>query len=290
MVRGVQKHDLFRLIKELARKTRQEIEQANLAITNFEDIARKYEAKFAWQEMDAGTDGHYIKDLRLITLNSRVSHQERRNFSFCHELIHDRIVCDDDFYAVLHEFTEGMSKDEIEQVVERLCNIGAAELLIPSSEVEGIIDEQGFSIELIPDLCERFSASSIAVAFKLLSVAKHDCYLFIAEKREFEETGNQPLLIHVKPDRVWHLWVVYSGSSPSAKYNMGRNYPIASGHLMYQANENGGYVTHGEDDIPRRNSKKRRWEVKCECMAYKGWVFGFFHEREPVSQNQLRLF
>lgn len=290
MQHRVSERQLSDLVQGLARKTRQEIEEANLAIADFEGVARRYGAKFAWQEMDAGTDGHYIKDLRLITLNSRVSHQERRNFSFCHEFIHDRIVCDDDFYAVLHEFTEDMSDEEMEQVVERLCNIGAAELLIPSSEVEEAIKEQGFSIELIPDLCERFSASSIAVAFKLLSIAKHDCYLFITEKREFEETGNQPILIHVKPDRVWHLWVVYSGSSPSAKYNMGRNYPIALGHLMYRVNENGGYVTRGEDDIPRRNSKKRRWEVKCECMAYKGWVFGFFHEREPISRNQLRLF
>ena len=59
---------------------------------------------------------------------------------------------------------------------------------------------------------------------------------------------------------------------------------------MYKALDTEGQVMQGIDDIPRRNSKNRRWEVTCDCLAYKGWVFGFFHETQPTSVKQLSLF
>lgn len=290
MMKQVSEKQLHQLVRDLARKTRGEIEQDNLSIDDFEGIAHKYEITFNWRDMSPDTDGLYAKGIRIITLNRFIRHTERRNFSFCHELIHDRIDCDDDFYEVLHEFTCDMSDDDMERLIERLCNLGAAELLIPSAELREIIDQRGFSADLIPELCNRFNASSLAVAFKIISTIEHSCYLLIAEKREITDNTDQMAMFEIKPDHNWHLWVVYSSNSPSAKYTLGRNLPILAGHLMYKALENEGKVVRGEDDIPRRNSKNHRWEVKCECLAYKGWVFGFFHETQPISQNQLRLF
>ena len=285
----VKESDLHRLVRELAKRTREEIDQAKLAIDNFEGISREYKIKFQWQDMSLDTDGHYLKGMRIITLNRRITHPERRNFSFCHELTHDRIECDDELREIIHEFTYEMSEQDEERLMERLCNIGAAELLIPSEEVREIIDQRGLSTELIPELCERFNASSLAVAFKMVSTALHTCYLFIAEKRGIVADKNQPILFKVKSNRNWHLWIIYSGSSPAAQYTMGRNYSVSSGHLMYRAIDSDGEVVQGIDDIPRRNSKNHRWEVKCDCLAYKGWVFGFFHETQPTSPNQLRL-
>lgn len=290
MAHVAQMPDLFRLIEKLAKDTRQEIEQANLTISDFEGIARKYEIKFAWQELDLGTDGYYIKDARLITLNSQIGHQERRNFSFCHELIHDRIVCNDDFCEALHEATFHMSNAGTESIIEKLCNQGAAELLIPSDELRVMIAQQDFSVELIPELCDRFKASSLAVAFRMISMAEHSCHLLVADKREITPSAVQHAMFEVIPDQNWQLWVAYSASAPPAKYTLGRNVPILSGHLMYKALENEGKIIRGTDDIPRHNSKKHRWEVQCECMLYKGWVFGLFHETQPISKNQLRLF
>lgn len=291
MIKTISERQLQHLLLDIANKTRREIEQDQLSIDDFEGIARKYGIIFKWREMPPDTDGHYAKDHRVITLNRRVMHAERRNFSFCHELIHDRITRDDDFYQVLHEFTCDMSDDDMERIIERLCNLGASELLIPSDELREIINQRGFSLELIPELCNRFNASSLAVSFKLVSAAEHPCYLIIGEKREIADSPYKQAMFKIEGNQNWHLWVVYSSSSSSAKYNtLGKNFPVLSGHVMYKALASEGDVVQGEDDIPRRNSAKRRWEVKCECMAYKGWVFGFFHESPPISPNQLSLF
>jgi Zn-dependent peptidase ImmA (M78 family) len=285
----ISEKELRRLVRELARRTKREIDEAGLTINDFEGIACLYGIKFGWQNLSLDIDGHYLKGDRVIALNRRINHAERQNFSFCHELIHDRIECDDSLFEVLHEFAIDMPDDDMERLIERLCNIGAAELLIPFDELSEVVDQRGFSTELIPELCERFNASSLAVAFKLISIASHSCYLVIAEKRKIAINKNQPIMLQIDSNQDWHLWVVYSGNSPSAKYTTGRNTPVLTGHLMYKALDNEREMVHGKDDIPRHNSINRRWEMNCDCLAYKGWVFGFFHETQPVSPDQPSL-
>ena len=154
----VKESDLHRLVRDLAKRTRAEIDQANLVIDDFQGISDKYDIKFQWPDMPLDTDGHYLKEVRIISLNQRITHSEHRNFSFCHEFTHDRIECDDDLREVIHEFTYETSDQDEERLMERLCNIGAAELLIPSDELSKVIDRHGLSTGLIPELCGRFNA------------------------------------------------------------------------------------------------------------------------------------
>lgn len=287
----VSEKELHRLVRELARKTRQEIDEAGIAIDDFDSIAHKYDFKFAWQEMSLDKDGHYAKGVRIITLNNSVTHLERRNFSFCHEFTHDRIDCDDELCEIIHEFTINMSDEDMERLIERLCNIGAAELLIPSEDVRQVMLERGFSTTLISELCERFGASSIAVAFQMVNCASHDCYLVIAESRIVQPVSihSQAPLLSIKPTNVpqEHLAVIYSGASSAAKYSIKRNQALTTSHFLFgvlHTNE----PMRGEAKLPFASGNG--WNVPCEALHFRGKIFAFFNVSVPISSAQLTLF
>ncbi|MCC6896907.1 MAG: ImmA/IrrE family metallo-endopeptidase [Anaerolineae bacterium] len=283
--------ELHRLVRDLARRTRQDLDKAEIAIDDFDGIAHKYDFKFAWQEMSLDKDGHYAKGVRIVTLNNRIMHLERHNFSFCHEFTHDRIDCDNALFEVIHEFTIDMSDEDMERLIERLCNIGAAELLIPSEDVRQVMLERGFSTSLIPELCERFGASSIAVAFQMVNCASHDCYLVIAEKQIVQPTAvhNQTPLLNIKPINVpqEQLVIIYSGASPVAKYSIKRNQTLSNNHLLYKslhANE----PVRGDAKLPFASGNG--WDVPCEALYFRGKVFAFFNRTQPMSNLQMSLF
>jgi Zn-dependent peptidase ImmA (M78 family) len=290
MIAGKSEQDLVRLVQELATRTRREIEADNLASDDLASIAEKYGLMLDWDDLPDNNPGCYIASNRKIVLNRRVSSQERLNFTFYHELVHRRIKEDEDLLSDIHEVVSHKSVDE---VIERLCEAGAAELLMPADDVREMIAEHGFSTALIPVLCERYGASSIAVAIQMVSCASHDCYFFIAENQLVPLSDNQAMLIGFpfKEARRQRLWVVYSGGSSAAKYPMARNIPVQDGHLMYSALGREGEVIKGKADIPRRDSRwKKPWVVDCDVLCFRGKVFAFFSVEPPVASSQLRLF
>lgn len=287
----VSENELHRLVRDLARRARQEIDAAGLAIDDFDSIAHKYGIRFAWQEMSLDKDGHYAKGIRIITLNNHVTHLERRNFSFCHEFMHDRIDCDEVLCEMVHEFAINMSDGETESLIERLCNIGAAELLIPSENVRQLMLQRGFSTTRISELCEYFGASSIAVAFQMVNCASHDCYLVIAENRIVRPMANhsQAPLLSIKSTNVpqEQLVIIYSGASSAAKYSIKRNQAFSNNHFLcgaLHANE----PVRGDAKLPFASGNG--WDIPCEALYFRGKVFAFFNRTQPMSSLQIPLF
>lgn len=291
MIQQVSEKQLVRQVRQLAKQTRKEILDAGLDLTNFDDIARKYGIKLAWREMPIDQDGYYSKDLRTITLNSAVTNTERRSFNFCHELTHDRVDRNDDLYEQIHEFAAQWTDDTfMDLVIERLCNAGAAELLIPAEDVRQVMREQGFSTSLIPDLCERFEASSIAVALQMVNCASHDCYLVIAEPQIINPpvSATSTLLPMIEPDGIAReqLVIIYSGVSSVAKYSIKRHQIIPVGHMLYDAFRTDGAV-RGSAKIPFASGNG--WHVPCNVLYFRGKVFAFFNVTQPISNFQMRL-
>lgn|GEM_PF-1891553 len=280
MITRITEEELIRQAIDLAVRTRRQIEAAGLHITDFERIAELFRVTVLFVERPEGEDGAYLDDLRQIVISTKVKNEERINFTFLHELMHSLIQDDPDLLSACHDVPGGFS----DELIERLCNKGAAEMLVPSEALR----QYGCSVALIPTLCEQFSASSLAVAFQMINCATHSCYMFIAEKRLKVFDSAQLTFYETQSNGGWHLWVTYSASSSATSYKMGRNYAVSPGHIMYKALAELGKPINGRDDIPRRNTKP--WIADCECLAYNGWVFTLFHVSHPISSAQLKLF
>lgn len=272
---------------EIAVRTRREIEDAGLFITDFEQVAHLFDVTVVWGKLPVGTDGSYLKDERKIVLSTNVATPERINFSFCHEIMHARI---EDDAGLLSDFADAYRRSD-EEAMERLCNAGAAELLMPTENIRQIMVERDFSTILIPELCKRFRVSSVAVAFQMVNCASHDCYLVIAESQMFylTTTHNQMVLPNFKPTNVprEQLVIVYSGKSSSAKYSIKRTQTLSNNHFLYEALHTNEPV-RGYARLPFASGNG--WDVPCEALHFRGKVFAFFNVTQPVSNHQLPLF
>lgn len=278
MISRITEEDLAQQVVGLASHTYRKILSAGLHITDFEKVAELFNLTVKTGELPEGKDGSYLKDRRQIILSSKITTLERINFTFCHELMHARIEDDDD---ILSGFADAHRRSD-EVVMERLCNAGAAELLMPSEDVR----QYACSVALIPELCERFSASSIAVALKMVNCATDIRYLVVAEMRLVKI--EMPMFSQLNKFGE-SLVVAYGVKSPSAPYQIRRNRILPSGHGLYQAVEQPDQVLEIEADVP---IGKNPWPLPCDCLHYRQKVFAFFRERPKVeiSPDQMTMF
>lgn len=277
MITRVTEEDLVRQAIELAVRTRRKIEAAGLHITDFHQVADFFDVTVSTGELPDGKDGSYLKDERQIILSSSLTSPERINFTFCHEVMHSRIEDDDD---LLSDFADAHRRSD-EAAMERLCNAGAAELLVPSEDVRQL----ECSVALIPTLCEQFSASSLAVAFQMINCADDVRYLVIAEMRTVIVAPTTPLDPYNIIDE--RLVVAYGAKSPAAKYFIRRNRHLPTGHGLYAAIQHRDMVLKMEAEVPIGENP---WFMRCECLYFRDKVFAFFYEPPKVSPDQMSLF
>lgn len=273
MIQRVGEKQLRQLVCALAKRTRNEIEEAGLKSNDFRGIADKYDVALCWEELPLNNPGYYSKDERKIVLNSRITNQERLNFTFFHELIHHLVEHDDEILTLLADAYIASDYD----TMERMCNAGAAELLMPSEDVRQVMRTKGFSAALIPELCQRFQASSLAVAFQLVNLASHKCHLVIAEPLT---NGH---------DQAAELIIIYTGRSPAEdKYSVARGHALPERSLLYEVWQLGeGESKQAEDCIPFASGTE--WVVPCDAFRFCGKVFAFFNVEPSISPNQMTL-
>lgn len=279
MITRVTEEDLVRQAIDLAARTRRQIEAAELHITEFAQVAALFQVTVCTGELPEGKDGSYLKDERRIILSSSVTTPERINFTFCHELMHSRIEDDGD---LLSDFADAHRRSD-EAAMERLCNAGAAEVLLPAEDVR----QFDCSVALIPELSERFFASSIAVALQMINCADDARYLVIAELRTVIVAPATPLDPYNRiGDR---LVVVYGAKSPAAKYFIRRNRHLPLDHGLYHAMLQPETALKMDAEVPIGDNP---WPLPCECLYFRQKVFAFFHEpsRNAVSPDQMRMF
>lgn len=280
MIKPVTEKDLVRRAIDLAAYTRREMEAAGVFITDFQAVARMFDVTVVRGELPKGKDGSYLKDERKIILNSSVTTPERINFSFCHEIMHVQIEDDGDF---LSDFADAYRRPD-EEAMEWLCNTGAAEILMPSDQIR----EYACSVALIPELCERFSASSIAIAFQMVNCATHECYLVIAEPTWIVDDQMLPML----PESILggaqeRLSIIYSSRSSAAKYSIKKLQILSTDHALYVALRQPGIPVKLDAKLPFASGNG--WDVPCEILLYKGKVFALFNRTPPASPDQLVL-
>jgi hypothetical protein len=221
----------------------------------------------------------------VIWLDSDDTDIEHRNFTYFHEISHHLIREDDEIYAFLNTIAD--RNDDLISLEERFANIGAAEFLVPSTEVSNLVFEKGFSISLLPELDSIFPASKPAISIQLAQCAPHRCFVVVCEFGN--PPRNQPLqegLIQNVEFQTPHLFVRYATNSPSQdKYSIASYTTIPQDHLLSKV-----YETHqkskGKDRIPFRSGKM--WTVDCEAIYYKGRVYASFNITHPLPSSFLQ--
>lgn len=232
-------------------------------------------------------EGEYIpaNPPRIVIDPSDVD-PDRLNFTFFHEVMHHLIRQDSHLYGFLHEHTP--QNDQFKAAIDSYCNIGAAEFLIPSDEVQKAIAEHGFRITLIEDFDNRYPASKPAIAIQLAQCANHECFVVVCNYGELpRQTRGQKQLKGMPTTREPQLYIQYTASSPTNKYSISRFMPIPREHLLFHAYETQSLICD-KDAIPFRSGTT--WRAQCEAFFYKGKVYAVFNATDPQSPQQMELF
>ena len=249
------------------------------------DIQQIFKLQICFNHLPVDNDGVFIENERKIIINRNVSSEERRRFTLYHELIHHLIREDADLYSYLHDAYEDTKV--FNKMIENICNIGAAELILPRDRVRELIKKEGLSLNLIPQLCQQDCVSGPAAMIQLVQCASNHCYGVACE------FGISPIKINHDQKSLFHttksgnLFILYATGSPSAKYSISRWTLIQHDHILAEAAVK-QVVIKGQNRIPFRSGKD--WIVSCEALRFRNSVYGLFNVTPPTNSQQLPLF
>lgn len=136
--------------------------QAHAPLTA-ERLARGIGVSLSYAKLPEGKFGAFIEEQQRIVIDED-SPPKRQRFTLAHEVMHHLIRNDADILSDLHEEFEG---ERLEAQLEALCNLGAAEMLLPGEVVEAAIAKRGQSPRLIPELAELHQVSEEVVIIAL---------------------------------------------------------------------------------------------------------------------------
>lgn len=225
-------------------------------------------------------------DKPTIVLDTTSSDEERLNFTFFHEIVHHLIRSDNDIYAFIDEIAT--KNDDLKSIKERLANIGAAEFLLPGTDVKDVINKNSFSVKLILELDKKYPASKPAIAIQLARQAIHKCFVIVCEYGPIPiKNPNQPELIRQEPvAETNYLYIRYAASSPTNKYSIGSYAIIPKNHILNDIYKNRLPFAKGKDTIPFRS--RTDWSIPCEGVFYKGKVYAVFNIESPPPPTSLQ--
>jgi hypothetical protein len=247
-------------------------------------LARALEIPVVEGKLGAGLEGAALPG--IIIRDPATGVQARQRFTLYHEIVHHLIRKNDELFSILHD--QYSSDEDFYRITERLCNVGAAEFVLPRDTVLAAIEASGFSILLVKELSKVNKVSSTAACVQLAQCAKHQCIAVVCRMIPNTTIDQSSLFTQTRPTKV--LSVEIAISSPFTKYIIAHGSLIPKGHLLFDAYESGGEkVLRAKAPIPFRDN--RRWEKECEAICLGTQVFGLFHiDPLPVkSRDQLQL-
>lgn len=248
------------------------------------DVEEAFSLSVAEEILPFDKDGAYVENESKILINRNITSSERRRFTLFHELVHFLIREDGTLYSYVHDAYE--NSVIFDRVIETLCNVGAAEFILPRDQVRALIDQSGFTLNLVPQLCQQEKASGPATLIQLVQCASHRCYGVICEY------GIPPNVLHADQQAFFQahqsptFYILYAIWSPSEKYTLARFTPIPKDHFLSQALPEGGLIK-GNDRIPFRSG--HNWSTPVEAIYFRGKVYGLFNVTTAPNPNQLRL-
>jgi Zn-dependent peptidase ImmA (M78 family) len=127
-----------------------------------ERLVRGIGVSLSYAKLPEGKFGALIEEQHIVI--DQDSPPKRQRFTLAHEVMHHLIRHDAEILSDLHEEFEG---ERLEAQLEALCNLGAAEMLLPGEVVEAAIVKRGQNPRLIPELAELHQVSEEVVIIAL---------------------------------------------------------------------------------------------------------------------------
>lgn len=110
--------------------------------------------------------------------------QERQWFTICHEIAH---TCFPDFARFVHHYNADAEEGTAShRRFERLCNVGAGELLMPHEEFQADVVSKKVCLQEICDLGTRYGSSVDAAVRRWLDFTAHPCAVAFLSDQPFE--------------------------------------------------------------------------------------------------------
>jgi len=223
---------------------------------------------------------------KKILLNSLITCPERKNFTIFHEITHFLILSKgSEIISSLHDICH---KDvDFTNALESLCNLGAAELLMPEKEFRSFVKSNEFNIKSIIEASDHFNSSLIASAIQFAAIAPHPCFVLICECGPVpRDRSHQTRFLGDPCPASMKLHVLYSAKSASQKYHISRYTPIPKDHVIDVVYESKTFIGD-KSYVPFRSGKKM--PCYCEALFHKGRVFAVLEMGCRPNKNQLEF-
>lgn len=198
-------------------------------------------------------DGAYDPEHRVILINSKVR-PERQRFTLAHEISHALLLGDDDLLSDIHDAFEG---ERLEQVIENLCNVGAATILLPQPLMDEMTERFGFTGRTLAELSKRADVSHSTALYALAEQTPVPTLYAVCARawQACEEAAPS------EKEKV--LSVRVAGASPGVKYSLRAGTPIPDDHPIAKALET-GFELSEESYVPFRSGRK----MPAQVVAY----------------------
>ncbi|MCA9833501.1 MAG: ImmA/IrrE family metallo-endopeptidase [Thermomicrobiales bacterium] len=224
---------------------------------------------------DLGVDRDGMLKGREVLINSRVRNAARAEYTIFHEVMHHLLDQDGTLYEYL---TEKLPNDEVafDRAIERWCQIGAAEFVLPRVEVHRILERDGFSVTVVPTMRHELGASLVACGIQLAECAPVKCYVLICR--------------HGRSPRFPYPTTLYV---EQASFGVRQKYPIAKGtvipkpHIFWDAWELGKSQAP-TSVVPFRSGRSMPCKA-AEAVRVDARVVGLLCLENPISPSQLPL-
>jgi O-acetyl-ADP-ribose deacetylase (regulator of RNase III) len=176
----------------------------------------------------------------------------RINFSVAHEIAHT--LFPDCAQAIRNRYTHAETKPNDWQL-EVLCNIAAAEILMPTGSFKPP-EENPVTIDAAIALQRQFSVSSEAVLLRVAKLTHHRCFVFAAHK-DVAYNPSQYRIDYAVGSRAWPI-----------KIPTGLHLPVGSVASQCTAI---GYTAKSKENW---GLDREQWRVECLGIApYPGHVY-----------------
>jgi len=161
--------------------------------------------------------------------------------------------------------------------LEALCNIAAAEILMPIGSVKRDQNDV-LSVDSVLKARKQFDVSTEAVLIRLVHLSEEPCAVFVASRRTDSPTNERYAYDYLIPSRAWRYEIGRGTALP-------RSSPVAECTAV-------GYTAKGEISVPGVSEK-----LRVECIGippYPGALFprvaGFMSSRAgPASDARIEF-